>query len=71
MIGPDGMKLEGPFSGFDAESLRQKSIKRRVCGMELKWFVVLMVVLGLLIVAAVVVPVVFVMLPKGQNQQKS
>jgi hypothetical protein len=71
MIGPYGMKSEGPFSGFDAESLRQKSMKRRVCGMELKWFIILMVVLGLLIAAAVVVPVVFVLLPKGHTQQKS
>jgi hypothetical protein len=68
MIGPDGMKIEGPFSGFDAESLRPKAVKGRVCGLERRWFWWLMVLLGLLIVAAVVVPVVLVLVPKGQKE---
>jgi hypothetical protein len=68
MIGPDGMKIEGPFSGFDAESLRAKVVKGRVCGLQRKWFWTLMVVLGLLVIGAIVVPVVLVLIPKGAAQ---
>jgi hypothetical protein len=73
MIGPDGMKIEGGgmVSGFDAESLKRDGRGRnrgRVCGMRRRWFWLLMVVLGLCIVGAVVVPVVLVLVPKGAQK---